>query len=107
MNKLLKKFHNFFQVNTKLMANKEILLFLIYFPGIHPTKCDPFFANIVSCMADGKNHVPCCERNNVPDVCQDMCVGEYTEQTDDVRTHLSCGAFTAPTLACISEGVGK
>jgi hypothetical protein len=73
--------------------------------GIHPTKCDPFFANIVSCMADGKNHVPCCERNNVPDVCQDMCVGEYTEQTDDVRTHLSCGAFTAPTLACISEGV--
>ena len=80
---------------------------ILKFPGIHPTKCDPFFSNIVSCMADGKNHVPCCERNNVPDVCQDMCVGEYTEQTDDVRTHLSCGAFTAPTLACISEGVGK
>ena len=75
--------------------------------GIHPTQCDPFFKNIVSCMADGKNHVPCCERNNIPDICQDMGVGEYTEQTDDVRTHLSCGSFTAPTLACISEGVGK
>ena len=58
-------------------------------------------------MADGRNHVPCCERNQVPDVCQDMCVGEYTMQTDDVRTHLSCGAFTAPTLACIAEGIGK
>ena len=26
-------------------------------------------------------------------------------QTDDVRTHLSCGSFTAPTLACITEGI--
>ena len=75
--------------------------------GIHPTQCDPFFSKIVYCMADGRNHVPCCERNQVPDVCQDMCVGQYTMQTDDVRTHLSCGSFTAPTLACIAEGIGK
>jgi hypothetical protein len=36
-----------------------------------------------------------------------MCIGEYTLQTDDVRTHISCSAFTAPTLACIAEGVSK
>lgn len=74
--------------------------------GIHPSKCDPHFKDIVRCMADGRNHVPCCQRNLVPDVCQDMCVGEYTVQTDDVRTHLSCGGYTAPTLACIAEGIG-
>ena len=26
-------------------------------------------------------------------------------QTDDARTHISCAAYTAPTLACIAEGV--
>jgi hypothetical protein len=36
-----------------------------------------------------------------------MCVGEYTVQTDDVRTHISCSAYTAPTLACIAEGISK
>lgn len=75
--------------------------------GVHPSKCDPFFRDIVKCMADGRNHVPCCERNQVPDICQDMCSGEYTVQTDDVRSHLACGSFTAPTLACIAEGIGK
>ena len=78
-----------------------------FFTGIHPSKCDPHFKQIVKCMADGRNHVPCCERNQVPDICQDMCIGDYTLQSDDVRTHLSCGAYTAPTLACIAEGIGK
>ncbi len=36
-----------------------------------------------------------------------MCVGEYTVQTDDVRTHISCSAYTAPTLACIAEGISE
>ena len=34
-----------------------------------------------------------------------MCVGAYTVQTDDARTHVACAAYTAPTLACIAEGV--
>ena len=108
------------------------MYFILQISGIHPTKCDPHFKQIVHCMADGRNHVPCCERNQVPDICQDMCIvmkisyfqndksklnlytlffsvllGDYTFQTDDVRTHLSCGAYTAPTLACIAEGIGK
>ena len=36
-----------------------------------------------------------------------MCIGEYTVQTEDVRTHISCSAYTAPTLACIAEGVSE
>ena len=58
-------------------------------------------------IAAGRNHVPCCERAGVPDVCQDMCLGQYTVQTDDARSHVSCSAYTAPTLVCIAEGVGK
>ena len=32
-------------------------------------------------------------------------VPRYTRQTDDVRTHFSCSAHTAATLACIAEGI--
>ena len=55
----------------------------------------------------GRNHVPCCERVGVPDICQDMCTGAYTVQTDDARSQISCAAYTAPTLVCIAEGVSK
>jgi hypothetical protein len=36
-----------------------------------------------------------------------MCVGEYNEHSDDARTHVSCSAYTAPTLACIAEGISE
>ena len=54
--------------------------------GIHPSKCDPHFKKIVKCMADGRNHVPCCERNQVPDVCQDMCIGNESINVCFTRT---------------------
>ena len=60
-----------------------------------------------TCFSDGRNHGQCCDRAGIPDVCQDMCVGEYNMQTDDIRTHIACSEFTAPTLACIAEGVSK
>ena len=34
-----------------------------------------------------------------------MCYGEYSVHNDDARSHVSCNAFTAPTLACIAEGI--
>ena len=55
----------------------------------------------------GRNHIPCCQKAGVPDLCQDMCIGSYTVQTDDVRSQVSCAAYTAPTLVCIAEGVSK
>ena len=50
----------------------------------HPTECESDFPAIVECMAAGRNHVPCCEKALVPDVCQDMCVGTYTVQARDL-----------------------
>lgn len=57
-------------------------------------------------MADGRNHVPCCIQERVPDICQDVCRGEYTAITDNIKTHFSCSSYTEQTLACIVEGIG-
>ena len=33
--------------------------------GQHPSACEPDFKKIVGCMADGRNHIPCCEKAQV------------------------------------------
>lgn len=38
--------------------------------GIEPDLCETDFPSIVKCMADGRNHLPCCERKKIPDLCQ-------------------------------------
>lgn len=73
--------------------------------GVEPDVCETDFPRIVKCMADGRNHLPCCERKKIPDVCQDMCQGDYTPFTDYVRSRVSCVAHTLPALKCILEGV--
>lgn len=73
--------------------------------GLDPEQCEADFPSIVKCMADGTNHVPCCIEEGVPDICQDICRGEYAIPTDDIRTHVSCSAYTEKTLACIAEGI--
>ncbi|XP_050504317.1 Ig-like and fibronectin type-III domain-containing protein 2 isoform X1 [Diabrotica virgifera virgifera] len=73
--------------------------------GQDPEQCETDFPSIVSCMADGRNHVPCCIQERVPDICQDVCRGEYTAITDNIKTHFSCSSYTEQTLACIVEGI--
>lgn len=38
--------------------------------GAEPEQCETDFPNIVKCMAGGRNHQKCCEKLNVPDICQ-------------------------------------
>ena len=96
-----------FQVSEKCLGFCSIRNILEATTGTNPAECEEDFGAIVRCMADGRNHVPCCQKANVPDLCQDMCVGEYTTKTDALKSHISCSAYTAPTLACIAEGVSK
>ena len=35
--------------------------------GQHPSACEPDFKKIVRCMADGRNHIPCCDKAQVSD----------------------------------------
>ncbi|KAG6463259.1 hypothetical protein O3G_MSEX013776 [Manduca sexta] len=73
--------------------------------GQDPETCQPDFPAIVKCMADGRNHVPCCIQERVPDICQDVCRGEFTPVTDNIKTHYSCATYMEKTLACIVEGI--
>ena len=73
--------------------------------GTEPESCEKDFPNIVKCMADGRNHVPCCAKKGVPDLCQDMCRGEYTPFTDFLKSRVSCVAHTLPALKCILLGI--
>jgi hypothetical protein len=73
--------------------------------GVDPASCEADFPAIVSCMADGRDHLPCCLGAGVPPACTDLCRGEYTLQTDNIKTMFSCSAHTAPTLACIAAGI--
>ena len=75
--------------------------------GTSPTECETDFPHIVSCMADGRDHLPCCLGQAIPRACSDLCRGEYTLQTDNIKSLFSCSAYTAPTLACIAVGVGR
>ncbi|XP_058985320.1 Ig-like and fibronectin type-III domain-containing protein 2 [Musca domestica] len=73
--------------------------------GIEPEACEKDFPRIVRCMADGRNHVPCCVEKQIPDLCQDMCRGEYTPFGDMLRTRVSCVHHTLSGLQCILQGV--
>ncbi|XP_054267567.1 Ig-like and fibronectin type-III domain-containing protein 1 [Macrosteles quadrilineatus] len=73
--------------------------------GQDPENCETDFPAIVRCMADGRNHVQCCVDEGVPDICQDVCRGEYTVITDNIKTHFSCSAYTEKTLSCIVYGI--
>lgn len=73
--------------------------------GIDAEQCETDFPNIVKCMADGRNHMPCCEKAHIPDLCQDMCRGEYTPFTDFLKSRVTCVAHTLPALNCILEGI--
>ncbi|XKL66935.1 hypothetical protein PGB90_010355 [Kerria lacca] len=94
-----------FNVSAKCLGFCMIRNILEGNTGQDPEQCESDFPMIVHCMADGRNHVPCCIQEGVPDICQDVCRGEYTMITDNIKTHFSCSAYTEQTLACIVEGI--
>ncbi|XP_065215789.1 Ig-like and fibronectin type-III domain-containing protein 1 isoform X2 [Planococcus citri] len=96
---------NSLNVSTKCLGFCVIQNILEGNTGQDPEQCEADFPAIVRCMADGRNHVPCCVQEGVPDICQDVCRGEYTMITDNIKTHFSCSAYTEQTLACIVEGI--
>lgn len=94
-----------FNVSAKCLGFCTIHNILDGTTGIEPEACENDFPNIIKCMADGRNHMPCCEKKKIPDLCQDMCRGDYTPFTDLLRSRISCAAHTIPGLECILEGI--
>lgn len=62
-------------VTTKCLGFCAVHNILDGTTGIEPESCEKDFPQIVKCMADGRNHVPCCEQKKIPDVCQ-VCVSQ-------------------------------
>lgn len=94
-------------VTTKCLGFCTVHNILDGTTGVEPEVCENDFPNIIKCMADGRNHMPCCEKKKIPDLCQDMCRGEYTPFTDLLKSRISCSAHTIPGLECILEGIQK
>lgn len=59
-----------YNVSNKCMGFCSIQNIIDGNTGIEPEACEVDFPNIVNCMADGRNHVPCCEKAGIPDICQ-------------------------------------
>lgn len=70
------EFHDFtdccisMNVSSKCLGFCNIHSIIDGTAGVEPDVCESDFPRIVKCMADGRNHLPCCERKNIPDVCQ-------------------------------------
>lgn len=71
-------------------------------PGAAVT-CINYMTPMVKCLADGRNHLPCCKKQNVPDVCLPSCIGDYN--LTRVVDNILCLQYAAPILSCISEGI--
>lgn len=85
----------------KLLINQSVLYIFISnlsiidgTAGVEPDMCESDFPRIVKCMADGRNHLPCCERKKIPDVCQvkknllplnDLLANPFTEKYYKIR----------------------
>ena len=55
--------------------------------------------------SDGRNHVGCCKRRGIPDMCLDFCYGVIPSNLD--TQHLACLIQLPDILSCLEEGHGK
>lgn len=65
--------------------------------------CLDHLSSITKCLTDGRNHEPCCVRQNIPEQCRPVCQGNFT--LTRVTDHFTCMDYAAPILACIAEGI--
>ncbi|XP_064458219.1 Ig-like and fibronectin type-III domain-containing protein 1 [Ornithodoros turicata] len=68
-----------------------------------PRTCLEYIGILTQCLTDGRNHMPCCVDQKIPETCRAVCVGDYSLST--VAEHYTCMDYTMTTLACIANGV--
>lgn len=66
-------------------------------------KCALDLPKLLKCGSDGKNHVPCCKRRGLPDVCLDFCLGVIPPSLD--TEHLQCLNRSLEIIMCYEEGI--
>lgn len=68
-----------------------------------PRTCLEYIGILTQCLTDGRNHMPCCVEQKIPETCRAVCMGDYSLST--VAEHYTCMDYTMTTLACIAKGV--
>ena len=86
--------HGFCQLSG--LVNNQI-------PSSTVHSCLPHLPSITKCLNGGRNNINCCKRQNIPNPCLSVCVGNFTLST--VTDHFVCMDYAAPMLACIAEGI--
>nr|XP_011432114.2 Ig-like and fibronectin type-III domain-containing protein 1 isoform X2 [Crassostrea gigas]XP_011432115.2 Ig-like and fibronectin type-III domain-containing protein 1 isoform X2 [Crassostrea gigas]XP_034314784.1 Ig-like and fibronectin type-III domain-containing protein 1 isoform X2 [Crassostrea gigas] len=66
------------------------------------TACASDINKVLKCGTDGMNHVGCCKRRGVDDICLDFCYGAVPSNLD--TQHLSCLSQLPTLLTCLEEG---
>nr|XP_022317210.1 Ig-like and fibronectin type-III domain-containing protein 2 [Crassostrea virginica]XP_022317211.1 Ig-like and fibronectin type-III domain-containing protein 2 [Crassostrea virginica] len=66
------------------------------------TACASDLNKVVTCGTDGRNHVGCCKRRGIPDMCLDFCYGVIPSNLD--TQHLTCLTQLPDILSCLEEG---
>ena len=107
---ILNSTHNFTQCCAQLSVNDHCLPYCsvqsLLSGSINSNAiltCANHMPSIISCLTDGRNHLPCCESQNVPDVCLPSCTGRYS--LTKVLDNILCLQHAVPILSCIAEGV--
>ena len=66
--------------------------------------CEKEFPAIASCMTNGKNHMPCCFNDGIPESCSNLCKGHFRPGIDSIVVSTFCKKYIPPTLSCIALG---
>ena len=65
--------------------------------------CAPWDSEIFSCLADGRDHTPCCIARQVPPACHKMCSGKV----DDLSLeNFLCLKYMDQLSSCMLQGYG-
>ena len=65
--------------------------------------CAPWDTEMFQCLADGKDHTPCCAAKQIPPLCQELCSGNVT---DINFKYFRCLSYMTELSSCMLEGYG-
>ena len=66
--------------------------------------CTQDLDKIYTCLADGRNHAPCCLASGVPELCSDLCTGGLMASITSSLVS-QCHQYSAPILTCVAAGL--
>ena len=72
-------------------------------------RCSAHLAAVFSCLADGRDHAPCCLDSGVPELCADFCSGDLapsnlTSTSTSTSLVAQCAPYTRQVVGCVAIG---